>query len=65
MDMFINDKYQCSSRATYGGDTATTQVGGQVWKTISAMSYCDGPIAVKKGDTLHMTVEYDLKKYPL
>jgi len=65
MDMFINDKYACSSQATYGGEGATTVVDGQVWKTISAMSYCDGPIAVKKGDTLAMTVEYDLKRYPL
>jgi hypothetical protein len=65
MDMFINGKYACSSAATYGGDGATTEVGGQVWKTISAMSYCDGPIAVKKGDALSMVVEYDLKKYPL
>jgi hypothetical protein len=29
------------------------------------MSFCDGPIAAKKGDQLYMTVEYDLKKYPL
>jgi len=64
MDMFINGKYACSSLASYGGYGKETEVGGQVWKTISAMSYCDGPIAVKKGDTLAMTVEYDLKRYP-
>ena len=65
MDMFINNKYTCSSKASYGGAGATAEVGGEVWRTISAMSYCDGPIAVKKGDTLSMVVEYNLKKYPL
>jgi len=65
MDMFINNKYVCSSKATYGGDAATAEVGGKEWKTISAMSYCDGPIHVKKGDTFSMVVEYDLKRYPL
>jgi hypothetical protein len=65
MDLFINNKYQCSSIATYGGDAATTQVGGTQWKTISSMSYCDGPIKVSAKDNLSMTVEYDLKKYPL
>jgi hypothetical protein len=65
MDLFINNKYHCSSTATYGGASSTAEVNGQQWKTISAMSYCDGPIAVKKGDTLHMVVEYDLKRYPL
>jgi hypothetical protein len=65
MDMFINNKYVCSSKATYGGADATTEVGGTQWKTISSMSYCDGPITVKKGDALAMTVEYDLHKYPL
>jgi hypothetical protein len=65
MDMFINNKYACSSQATYGGEGATTVVDGKEWKTISAMSYCDGPIQVQKGDTLSMTVEYDLKRYPL
>jgi len=61
MDMAINGKHVCSSKATYGG--TGSQVGG--WETISAMSYCDGPIPVKKGDGLSMATIYDLKKHPL
>jgi len=63
--LFINNKFVCSSKATYGGSESTATVNGQEWKTISSMSYCDGPIPVKKGDALHMVVGYDLKKYPL
>jgi len=65
MDMFINEKYQCSSKAIYGGAGATTKVNEKEWATISRMSYCEGPIAVKKGDTLSMTAQYDLKRHPL
>lgn len=62
---YINNKFICTSRATYGGKASTTEVGGKVWETISSMSYCDGPIPVKKGDALHLVVEYDLKAHPL
>jgi hypothetical protein len=65
MDMFINNKYLCSSKAQYGGEGSTTHVGDQEWETISGMSLCEGPLPVKKGDQLHMVVEYDLKKHPL
>jgi len=65
MDLFINGKYQCSSQANYGGDKNTAVVGGKEWATISSMSYCQGPIAVKKGDFLTMNAGYDLIKHPL
>jgi hypothetical protein len=75
MDLFINDKYKCSSKATYGTRSAsdggmgghshgTQEKDGSV-KTISGMSNCWGPWPVKKGDYLTGVAEYDLKKHPL
>jgi len=65
MDLLINGRFACESKATYGGAGSTTTVNGEEWKTISSMSFCDGPISVKKGDGLSMIVEYNLKKHPL
>lgn len=71
MDMFVNGKYVCSSKATYGsrgegGHSHGGAAGGDAAiKTISSMSYCEDAIAVKKGDALSMNVQYDLQKYPL
>ena len=75
MDMFINDKYTCSSKAVYGdggsghshgGAAASSVPASEVGiKTINSMTTCAGPFPVKKGDSLSMVVEYDLKKYPL
>jgi hypothetical protein len=70
MDLFINDKYACSSKASYGSKAESgghSHGGGNdaAIKTISSMSACAGPIAVKKGDGLHMNVQYDLSKHPL
>src|ERR1700759_5476586 len=77
MDLFINDKFICSSKATYG---SRSESGGDMGmgghphgvedkdgsiKTISGMSTCWGPWPVKKGDYLTGTAEYDLKKHPL
>jgi hypothetical protein len=33
--------------------------------TVSSMSDCEGPWKVKKGDTVVLKAEYDLKKHPL
>lgn len=60
MDLFINGKPACVSKATYG-----TSISGSEIKTINSMSMCTDPISVKKGDNLSMEVVYDLKKYPL
>jgi hypothetical protein len=65
VDLLINDRFVCDSKATYGGSVSTTTVNGEQWNTISSMSFCDGPIPVKKGDGLSMVVEYNLKKHPL
>jgi hypothetical protein len=34
-------------------------------QTVSGMSDCTGPIEVKKGDSVVLKAEYDLKKHPL
>jgi hypothetical protein len=60
MDLYINGKPSCVSKATYGEG-----IGGSEIKTINSMSMCTEAISIKKGDTLSMGVEYDLKKYPL
>ncbi|KAF2400595.1 hypothetical protein EJ06DRAFT_397833 [Trichodelitschia bisporula] len=65
VDLFINNKFACASKAVYGGAGSTAEINGQQWQTISSMTNCDGPVPVKKGDELSMVVEYDLKKYPL
>jgi hypothetical protein len=81
MDMFINEKYVCSSVATYGTRTDSgndMMAGGHSHgsssggakdsaniKTIASMSPCKGPFPVTKGDTLKLTAEYDLSKHPL
>jgi hypothetical protein len=71
MDMFINDKFVCSSKAEYGkpdegGNSHSHGAGGarDISLTIRSMSPC-GEIPVKKGDALSMVVEYDLSKHPL
>jgi hypothetical protein len=33
--------------------------------TVASMSDCEGPWKVKKGDTVVLKAEYDLKKHPL
>jgi hypothetical protein len=54
MELFVNDKEVCVSRARYTADGV-----------ISGMSFCDTEIPVKKGDYLSMKSVYDLTKHPL
>jgi hypothetical protein len=70
MHLKINRKtggpFQCSSRATYGGNIASGNGGHGHGETISDMTNCnDKPVKVKAGDTMTMTSEYDLKAHPL
>jgi hypothetical protein len=66
MDLYINDKYECSSNAVYGGETGTTKTAdGKVWETISGMTLCPGPIKIKDGDYMSMNARYDLAQHPL
>ena len=55
MDLIVNDKFACWSKAQRGGDGSETSVKGKQWATINSMSWCEGPIKVKKGDEMSMT----------
>jgi hypothetical protein len=65
MDLYINDKYTCSSNAVYGGETGTSIQNGKKWETISGMTLCPGPIKIKKDDFMAMTARYDQTLHPL
>jgi hypothetical protein len=61
----INDKEACISTAEYGGPGATRKGNdGSVWTTIREMTYCPGPIKVKKGDKLNLEARYDFEAHP-
>lgn len=65
MDLFINDKYECSSDAVYGGDTHTADNNGKKWETIAGMTICNKTISVQDGSTMSLVARYDLTKHPL
>jgi hypothetical protein len=72
MDLFVNDKFICASKAEYGTRAEDGAKGGHGHgggdssiDTISGMGTCKGPWPVKKGDYVTVTAEYDLKKHPL
>ena len=47
-------------KSNKGGKQSSTSI-----KTISKMTACRGPFPVKKGDSMKLVAEYDLKKHPL
>jgi hypothetical protein len=74
VSLFINGKYKCTSDAVYGDKSDSGMAGmghggegkgASGIKTISKMTACRGPFPVKKGDSLKLVAEYDLKKHPL
>jgi len=68
IQLFINEKFACVSKANYGVSTDGGHHGGAAdvsIKTITSMTPCQGPLKVKKGDSVSMVVEYDLAKHPL
>jgi hypothetical protein len=80
VSMYLNDKFTCASDAVYGDKSgadpgmAGSAAGGHGHgggesaasiKTISMMTACRGPFAVKKGDSMKLVAEYDLAKHPL
>jgi hypothetical protein len=77
VDLFLNDKYACSSNAIYGDadekkghghggkDMAMKRGTTESIKTITSMTTCSGPFSVKKGDSLVLNAQYDLAKHPL
>jgi hypothetical protein len=65
IEVNINGKLICDSKAIYGGKKGTMKTeDGQIWETISASSECTEPIKVSKGDNLTLQANYDLVKHP-
>jgi hypothetical protein len=61
----INGKEQCVSKAVYGGDGATRPgLANDVWTTIRTMTYCPGPVRVRKGDKVSLEAHYDIALHP-
>jgi hypothetical protein len=63
--LYLNGKEICVSKAEYGGAGGTMKAGAKEWTTISKMSDCLEPVAVKKGDYLRLEASYDTIKHPL
>ena len=65
MNMYINDKLYCASKAIYGGPGGTVTINGKAWSTIATMTECNDPVPVKKGDIIKLEATYDTKEHPL
>jgi hypothetical protein len=78
VSLFINGKYKCTSDAVYGDKSGSDDgmggmshggkgngASGTSIKTISKMTACRGPFPVKKGDSMKLVAEYNLKAHPL
>lgn len=64
VQFLLNGKPVCTSRAKYGGEKGTTNVGGEKWETIQGYDRCDA-IDVKKGDQIVVTSTYNLVEHRL
>lgn len=67
VQLTLNNKTVCDSRAEYGIDSKATKdlaPNGQKWEVITKMSQCTEPIPVKKGDMLQMISIYDNALHP-
>lgn len=65
INMYLNGKLYCTSKAIYGGPSGTLNANGQTWISIATMTECNDPIAVKKGDRIKIEATYDTKEHPL
>jgi hypothetical protein len=65
VNMYVNGKVYCKSKAIYGGPGGTIILEGKTWATIATMTECNDPIPVKKGDKLKIEATYDTKEHPL
>jgi hypothetical protein len=65
MNLYVNNKLYCSSKAIYGGPGGTITINGKDWSTIATMTECNEPIPVRKGDKLKIEATYDTKEHPL
>jgi hypothetical protein len=72
VNIYINNKLVCESKAVYGkkGATVTTSLPSVLPKkvlitgqAISEMTVCPNTITVKKGDVLTFAAKYDTSKH--
>jgi hypothetical protein len=63
MKVLLNDKPICVSKAVYG--TKLNDASGRKWTTISRMTDCVDPVAVKKGDKIVLETKFDEASHPL
>ena len=64
INLYLNGKEICASKATYA-PLPVMKEGERSREGIKAMSACDIPIPVKKGDVVTMESIYDLEQHPL
>lgn len=64
--VYVNSKQVCEAKAIYGNEGgAAASLDGSKWETITGYTPCDTPVAIKKGDKVYITSEYDLTKHRL
>jgi hypothetical protein len=63
LNVVINGKNVCTSKAIYAVDEAVKLEGGS-WTTIKEMSACLTPIKVNKGDGVIIEADYDFDLHP-
>jgi hypothetical protein len=61
VDVLLNTKMVCSSRAIYG---TKLKMDGKEWTTIDQMTDCTETFTVKKGDKIQLVVNYDEIAHP-
>jgi len=64
----LNNKSVCNSTASYGTQPDFVMKGSSsndTWQALSHMVDCNDAQAVKKGDNLTITANYDLNKHPM
>ena len=62
VETIVNGKPVCESKAIYG--TKLKMENGKEWTTISKMTDCEEPFAVKNGDIITMKVNFDEVNHP-
>ncbi|KAE9964922.1 hypothetical protein BLS_007981 [Venturia inaequalis] len=63
----INGQPICESKATYGGESFSTNdngVSGKKWETISNMATCVEPVKVMKNDKISVSAKFDTEAHP-